>query len=98
MFGGGGGIWPDIGGINFEEDLLIQMSTGTCKIISTLVGLVSVLIHIGAHLYTERGMGGDNSRKKTFFVVCSRQHTTTGSRGVFLNEVFFLNDFLNELS
>ena len=80
MFGGKGGIRPNIGGINFEVDQLIQMLTGIFKIISTLVGLVSVLIHIGAHLYTERGMGGENSRKKTFFVVCSRQHTTTGPR------------------
>ena len=53
MFGGKGGIRLDIGGIYFEEDLLIQMLTGTFKTISTLVGLVSVLIHIGAHLYTD---------------------------------------------
>ena len=53
MFGGKRGIRPNIGGINFEVDQLIQMLTGIFKIISTLVGLVSVLIHIGAHLYTD---------------------------------------------
>ena len=57
MFGGKGGVRPNLGSINFTEnkpqDLLIQALTGIISTLFTTVGLVSVVIHIGAHLYTE---------------------------------------------
>ena len=73
----------------FLSGLRLHLGNDYCRLQTTKIGFSEPAQTCG---------GGRNYRKKTVFVVCSRHHTTTGSRDVFLNGFLngFLNDFLND--